>query len=140
MDERLNDLGKRYASASDEELRYIAVTGDLAFDAKPILEKELARRGIRDLEDYKQQLDRDEALRREDLKRRLAEKERVIWRYSRIVGAIFVLLFLAGAARLYFGGNDRYGVPLMIFSVVSIALLPVNNYLVRLILRFVFRP
>jgi hypothetical protein len=54
----ISSLRQRYLDLSDDELRYIAVTGGLTDQARELLEQELRRRGIGDVSDYRESSER----------------------------------------------------------------------------------
>src|SRR3974390_2696904 len=93
----VDTLRRRYELLSDDELRFIASEGGLTDEAKVTLDRELDRRGIRDVQAYKERLDRDEVQRREELERKREHKDKANRSRSRIGVAIVLLLFLAGA-------------------------------------------
>jgi hypothetical protein len=140
MSSLVETLRRRYESLSDDELRFIASEDGLTEEAKVTLERELNRRGIRDVRAYKEMLDRDEVLRREELERKLEHKDKANRSRSRIGVAIVLLLFLAGAYRLFVEGNDIDGPGIMIASVFVLALLLVRHYVYRFIWRLLLRP
>ena len=96
MPNTIEALRRRYESAHDDELRFIAAQGGLTEEAKVVLDRELAHRGIRDVQAYKEMLARDEMLRNEELKRKLEWKEKVDRLATRVVVAIILLSFLGG--------------------------------------------
>jgi hypothetical protein len=139
VDER-TALQKHYASLADDELRFIATTRELTALARSILEQELRRRGINDLTEYKQQLDGEEAARREALKQTLVKKEKANRLYARIGYTICLLMFLAGAARWYFEGNEKDGIGMMLAAGLVLPAVWGAFYIRRLIWRFTLRP
>ena len=124
MHDPIETLRQRYQSLSDDQLGFIAAEGGLTQEAKAMLDRELARRGIRDVRAYEDTLARDEM----ELKRKLELTDKLNrWR-DRVGLAIVLLFFLAGAYRLLFEGND-VGIILMIVSVVGLLALLLRRYM-----------
>ena|SRR5215467_11638945 len=139
MPDPIEALRRRYETAHDDELRFIAAQGGLTEEAKVLLDRELARRGIRDVQAYKETLAREEMLREQELKRKLEWREKVDRLTPRVAVAIFLLLFLGGAYRLFIEGNNRDGVGIMMASVLGLLLFLVYHYFRRFI-RFLMSP
>jgi len=124
MHDPIETLRQRYQSLSDDQLGFIAAEGGLTQEAKAMLDRELARRGIRDVRAYEDTLARDEM----ELKRKLELTDKLNrWR-DRVGLAIVLLFFLGGAYRLLFEGND-VGIILMIVSVVGLLALLLRRYM-----------
>jgi hypothetical protein len=136
----IKGLGQRYKSLSDDELRFIASAGGLTEEAKAVLDRELTERGIRDVQAYREALDRDDALRRAVLKNKLEEKDKFNRLYNLIGFGLFVLCFLAGVYRLFVEGNDIDGPGIMMASLFIPPFLFVRYYAYRFIWRLLLRP
>lgn len=126
---------------SDDELRFIASDGGLTEEAKVVLNRELARRGIRDVDvqAYKAALDRDEALRREQLKRRLEHEAKHNRFLTLVYVAILVVFFLVGAYHFFVNGDDN-GLGAMVIAVLVLPLFLIMHYARRFVSRVLLRP
>ena len=124
MHDPIDTLRQRYQSLSDDQLGFIAAEGGLTQEAKAVLDRELARRGIRDVRAYEDTLARDDM----ELKRQLEVKDKLNRWGDRAGLAIVLLFFLGGAYRLLFEGND-VGIILMIVSVVGLLALLLRRYM-----------
>jgi len=123
MHDPAETLRRRYESLSDDQLGFIAAEGGLTAEAKAVLDRELARRGIRDVQPYRDTVARDEM----ELKRKRALKDKLNRWSDRIGLAIILLFFLGGAYRLVIEGND-VGIVLMLVSVVGLLALLLRRY------------
>jgi len=124
MHDSIETLRQRYQSLSDDQLGFIAAEGGLTQEAKAVLDRELARRGIRDVRAYEDTLARDEM----ELKRQLELRDKLNRWKDRFGLAIVLLFFLGGAYRLVFEGND-VGIILMIVSVVVLLAVLLRRYM-----------
>ena len=142
MPDPIQALGERYRLLSDEELLFIASDGGLTEEAKVVLGRELAWRGIRnvDVQAYKEALDRDEALRTEELKRKLERTEKFHRVYTLVGVAALVLLFLTGAYQFFVKGDDNGLVVMISVCVLALPLLLIMRSLSRFVWRILLRP
>jgi len=142
MPDPIQALGERYRLLSDEELLFIASDGGLTEEAKVVLGRELAWRGIRnvDVQAYKEALDRDEALRTEELKRKLERTEKFHRVYTLVGVATLVLLFLTGAYQFFVKGDDNGLVVMISVCVLALPLLLIMRSLSRFVWRILLRP
>lgn len=90
--------------------------------------------------EYKRQLDDEEAARRDLLKRKLEKKEKANRLYARVGYAICLLIFVVGAMRWYFEGNERNGVGMMLAAVLVLPVVWGRFYVRRLSWRLTLRP
>jgi hypothetical protein len=65
MESNSNSLREHYSSLTDDELKYIAITGGLTTAAREVLEQELHHRGISDVNEYEEHLQHAEQKRLE---------------------------------------------------------------------------
>src|SRR5262245_4501450 len=124
MHDSIETLRQRYESFSDDQLGFIAAEGGLTQEAKAVLDRELARRGIRDVRAYEDTLARDEM----ELNRELELKDKLNRWSDRGGLAIVLLIFLGGAYRLLFEGDD-VGIILMIVSVICLLAVLLRRYM-----------
>src|ERR1700694_3052328 len=52
MEDKSNSLTEHYGALSDDELKHLAITGGFTTIALELLERELQRRGINDVDEY----------------------------------------------------------------------------------------
>ena len=79
-----NALRERYLALSDDELRNIVITGGLTEEASELLWQELRRRGIEDVAEYKEYLQRVDQQQLEKKQQALQRRETSIRLHSRI--------------------------------------------------------
>jgi hypothetical protein len=132
-------LRRRYESLHDDELRSIASEGGLTEEAKAVLDRELGRRGIHDIEAYKKALDCGEGLRRQESDSALAQRDKSGRPLTLIGIAIALLLLLAGAYRL-FVQDDTGGTGMVIAAALIAAFVLARRYVRRFVWQLLLRP
>jgi hypothetical protein len=140
MTERTNPLREHYSALSDDELQHVAIDGGLTDDARELLEQELGRRGIHDLGEYKEHLQRVDLERLTKKQQALERKERSIRLYIRLGYGLAVFILLVGLFVLYVQKNEKAGVGIIIAGVVLFPLVWINATVGRLVWRFLLRP
>jgi len=76
MADQISSLRQRFTALSDDELQNIAITGGLTDQASELLEQELRRRGIDDVGEYKEHLQRVDQERLEKKQKALCNKKK----------------------------------------------------------------
>jgi hypothetical protein len=140
MTERTNSLRERYSALSDDELQNIAVEGGLSAEARELLDQELRRRGINDLGEYKEHLQRVDQERLEKKQLALQRKEKSIRLYTRLGYGLSLFILLAGLFVLYVQKNEKGGVGIILAGAVLFPLVWINATVGRLVWRFLLRP
>jgi len=135
-----NALRERYLVLSDDELRNIVITGGLTEEASELLWQELRRRGIEDVAEYKEYLQRVDQQQLEKKQRALQRRETSIRLYSRIGYGIALAGMLTGLFVLYIQRDERNGVGMIIASAILLPLVWVIAFVRRLIWRLLLRP
>jgi len=135
-----NALRERYLVLSDDELRNIVITGGLTEEASELLWQELRRRGIEDVAEYKEYLQRVDQQQLEKKQQALQRRETSIRRYSRIGYGIALAGMLTGLFVLYIQRDERNGVGMIIASAILLPLVWVIAFVRRLIWRLLLRP
>ena len=140
MTERTNSLRERYGALTDDELQNVAIEGGLTDDARELLDQELRRRGIADVGEYKQYLQRVDQKRLTEKHQALQRKEKSIRLYSRMGYGISIFGILAGLFALYIQKDEKNGVGMIIASAISLPLVWIIAWVRRLVWRFLLRP
>jgi len=140
MMDQNNALRERYLVLSDDELRNIVITGGLTEEASELLWQELRRRGIEDVAEYKEYLQRVDQQQLEKKQRALQRRETSIRLYSRIGYGIALAGMLTGLFVLYIQRDERNGVGMIIASAILLPLVWVIAFVRRLIWRLLLRP
>jgi hypothetical protein len=140
MMDQNNALRERYLVLSDDELRNIVITGGLTEEASELLWQELRRRGIEDVAEYKEYLQRVDQQQLEKKQQALQRRETSIRLYSRIGYGIALAGMLTGLFVLYIQRDERNGVGMIIASAISLPLVWVIAFVRRLIWRLLLRP
>jgi len=135
-----NALRERYLVLSDDELRNIVITGGLTEEASELLWQELRRRGIEDVAEYKEYLQRVDQQQLEKKQQALQRRETSIRLYSRIGYGIALAGMLTGLFVLYIQRDERNGVGMIIASAILLPLVWVIAFVRRLIWRLLLRP
>ena len=140
MMDQNNALRERYLVLSDDELRNIVITGGLTEQASELLWQELRRRGIEDVAEYKEYLQRVDQQQLEKKQQALQRRETSIRLYSRIGYGIALAGMLTGLFVLYIQRDERNGVGMIIASAILLPLVWVIAFVRRLIWRLLLRP
>jgi hypothetical protein len=140
MADEINTLRERYSVLSDDELQNLAITGGLTDQARELLDQELRRRGIEDVSEYREHLQRVDRERVEKKQQALQRKENYIRLYSRIGYSISALGILAGLFVRYVQRDEINGIGIMIASVILFPLVWIIAQIRRLIWRLLLRP
>ena len=135
-----NALRERYLVLSDDELRNIVITGGLTEEASELLWQELRRRGIEDVAEYKEYLQRVDQQQLEKKQQALQRRETSIRLYSRIGYGIALAGMLTGLFVLYIQRDERNGVGMIIASAILLPLVWVIAFVRPLIWRLLLRP
>ena len=135
-----NALRERYLVLSDDELRNIVITGGLTEEASELLWQELRRRGIEDVAEYKEYLQRVDQQQLDKKQQALQRRETSIRLYSRIGYGIALAGMLTGLFVLYIQRDERNGVGIIIASAILLPLVWVTAFVRRLIWRLLLRP
>ena len=135
-----NALRERYLVLSDDELRNIVITGGLTEEASELLWQELRRRGIEDVAEYKEYLQRVDQQQLEKKQQALQRRETSIRLHSRIGYGIALAGMLIGLFVLYIQRDERNGVGMIIASAMLLPLVWVIAFVRRLIWRLLLRP
>ncbi len=140
MADQIDSLRQRYSALGDDELQNIAVTGGLTDQARELLEQELRPRGIDDLTEYKEHLQRVDQERLEKKQKTLQRKEKSIRLYSRAGYGISLFGMAAGLFVLYVQKDKTNGVGILIASVILLPAVWTIALVRRLIWRLLLRP
>jgi hypothetical protein len=140
MMDQNNALRERYLVLSDDELRNIVITGGLTEEASELLWQELRRRGIEDVAEYKEYLQRVDQQQLEKKQQALQRRETSIRLYSRIGYGVALAGMLTGLFVLYIQRDERNGVGMIIASAILLPLVWVIAFVRRLIWRLLLRP
>jgi hypothetical protein len=140
MIDQNNALRERYLVLSDDELRNIVITGGLTEEASELLWQELRRRGIEDVAEYKEYLQRVDQQQLEKKQQALQRRETSIRLYSRIGYGIALAGMLTGLFVLYIQRDERNGVGIIIVSAILLPWVWVSAFVRRLIWRLLLRP
>jgi hypothetical protein len=140
MMDQNNALRERYLVLSDDELRNIVITGGLTEEASELLWQELRRRGIEDVAEYKEYLQRVDQQQLEKKQQALQRRETSIRLYSRIGYGTALAGMLTGLFVLYIQRDERNGVGMIIASAILLPLVWVIAFVRRLIWRLLLRP
>ena len=129
---RLTDLRNHYASLPDDELRNIATTAELEPEARGALDQELSRRGIIDLDNYKEQMERDNSARVQQERERLAARDKRLRLYGRVGYALCAVVAVIGAAQYLIGGDTKGGLATMAAAAVCVPAVWLNVWIRRM--------
>jgi hypothetical protein len=140
MTERTYSLTERYAALTDDELQNVAIEGGLDDDARVLLDQELRRRGIADLGEYQQHLQRVDQERAAQKHKALQRKERSFRLHTRIGSLISVFGILAGLFALYIKKDEKNGVGIIIASAILLPWVWIIAWVRLLVWRFLLRP
>ena len=140
MTERTCSLAERYAALTNDELQNVAVQGGLTDDARELLDRELRRRGIADVEEYKEYLQRVDQERLSEKHQALQRKEKSIRLHSRMGYGISILGIFAGLFALYLQKDEKNGVGTIIASTILLPLAWIIAWVRRLVWRLLLRP
>jgi hypothetical protein len=140
MADEINALRERYSVLSDDELQNLAITGGLTDHARELLEQELRRRGIEDVGEYREHLQRVDRERLEKKQQALARKENYNRVYSRIGYSISTLGILAGLFVRYVQKDEINGTGIIIASVILFPMVWIIAQVRRVIWRLLLRP
>ena len=140
MADEINTLRERYSVLSNDELQNLAITGGLTDQARELLDQELRRRGIEDVSEYREHLQRVDREYVEKKQQALQRKESYIRLYSRIGYSISAFGILAGLFVRYVQRDERNGIGIMIASVILFPLVWIIAQIRRLIWRLLLRP
>jgi len=140
MADQIDSLRQRYSALGDDELRNLAISGGLTEQARELLDQELRRRGIEDVGEYKEHLQRVDRDRMEKRQQALERREKSIRLYSRIGYSLTALGILAGLFVRYAQRDERNGIGIIIASVILLPLVWISAQVRRLIWRFLLRP
>jgi hypothetical protein len=140
MTEQTNSLRERYSALSNDELQNVAIEGGLTDEARELLKQELRRRGIDDVGEYEEYLQRADQERLGKRQQALQRREKSIRLYSRIGYGISLFGALAGLFALYIQKDERNGVGMIIASAILFPLVWIIATLRRLVWRFLLRP
>lgn len=140
MTEQTNSLRERYSALSNDELQNVAIEGGLTDEARELLKQELRRRGIDDVGEYEEYLQRADQERLGKRQQALQRREKSIRLYSRIGYGISLFGALAGLFTLYIQKDERNGVGMIIASAILFPLVWIIATLRRLVWRFLLRP
>jgi hypothetical protein len=140
MADEINALRERYSVLSDDELHNLAITGGLTDQARELLEQELRRRGIEDVGEYREHLQRVDRERLEKKQQALARKEIYNRVYSRIGYSISTLGILAGLFVRYVQKDEINGTGIIIASVILFPMVWIIAQVRRVIWRLLLRP
>lgn len=136
----LQTLRARYSSIPDDELRHIATTAELTPYAHQILQEELARRGIQDLNEYKEQMDHEAAERVRQRQQRLEAKYRKVRLYGRVGYVVCVVAGVIGVVKYFIEGDVKNGIGIMVVASLCVPFVWVSVRVRRAYWRFVLRP
>jgi len=140
MADEINTLRERYSVLSDDELQNLAITGGLTDQARELLDQELRRRGIEDVSEYREHLQRVDREHVEKKQQALQRKENYIRLYSRIGYGISALGILAGLFVRYVQRDEINGTGIIIASVILLPLVWIIAQIRRLVWRLLLRP
>jgi len=140
MADEINTLRERYSVLSDDELQNLAITGGLTDRARELLDQELRRRGIEDVSEYREHLQRVDREHVEKKQQALQRKENYIRLYSRIGYGISALGILAGLFVRYVQRDEINGTGIIIASVILLPLVWIIAQIRRLVWRLLLRP
>ena len=140
MAEELNALRERYSVLSDDELQNLAVTGGLTDRARELLEQELRRRGIGDVSEYREHLERVDREHLEKKRQAMERKEKSIRFYSRTGYGLAFLGVLGGLFVRYVQRDEINGTGIIITSAILFPLVWIIAQVRRLVWRFLLRP
>ena len=91
-----NALREYYRALSDDELQNLVMTGGLTEEARELLNLELGRRGIQDVSEYREHLERYDADHREKRQRALERQEKRIRLERRLGYGLALIGMLVG--------------------------------------------
>ena len=140
MTDQIDSLRSRYSTLSNDELQNVALTGGLSDEARELLSLELHRRGIEDVNEYREYLRRTE---QDDLRRKqkaLERREKSIRLYGYIGYSLSFLGVLAGLIALYVQRDEKNGIGIIVASVILLPLVWIISQVRRLVWRFLLRP
>jgi len=140
MAEEINSFRERYSVLSDDELQNLAITGGLTDQARELLEQELRRRGIEDVSEYREHLERFDREHLEKKRQALERKENYNRFYTRTGYGLASLGILAGLFVRYVQRDEINGTGIIITSVILFPLVWMIAQIRRLIWRFLLRP
>jgi len=138
--DQIDSLRSRYSTLSNDELQNVALTGGLSDEARELLSLELHRRGIEDVNEYREYLRRTE---QDDLRRKqkaLERREKSIRLYGYIGYSLSFLGVLAGLIALYVQRDEKNGIGIIVASVILLPLVWIISQVRRLVWRFLLRP
>lgn len=131
----LNILKEHYASLTDDELRDIATTTELEPEARGVLEQELRRRDIHDLDQYQYQMQCGAAARLQQERDRLEARDKRLRLYGRVGYALCAVVAVIGAAQYLVGGDAKGGLATMAVAVVCVPVVWLNVWIRRMFVR-----
>ncbi len=140
MTDQIDSLRQRYSTLADDELQNIAVTGGLTDEARELLGQELRRRGIGDLTEYKEHLQRVDRAQLEKKQKTLHRKEKSIRLYSRTGYGISLFGIAAGLFVLYVQKDKTNGVGIIVASAILLPAVWAIALVRRLVWRLLLRP
>lgn len=140
MTEWIHSLRERYSDLSDDELQSVAIDGGLTDDARELLDQELRRRGINDVTEYKDYLQRVDQERLREKQQALQRREKSIRLYGRMGYGISLFGIFAGLFALYIQKDERNGVGMIIASAIVFPLVWIIATVRRVVWRFLLRP
>jgi hypothetical protein len=140
MADEINTLRERYSVLSNDELQNLAITGGLTDQARELLEQELRRRGIEDVSEYREHLERFDREHLEKKRQALERKENYNQFYTRTGYGLACLGILAGLFVRYVQRDEINGTGIIITSVILFPLVWMIAQIRRLIWRFLLRP
>jgi hypothetical protein len=140
MADEINTLRERYSVLSNDELQNLAITGGLTDQARELLDQELRRRGIEDVSEYREHLERFDREYLEKKRQALERKENYNRFYTRTGYGLACLGILAGLFVRYVQRDEINGTGIIITSVILFPLVWMIAQIRRLIWRFLLRP
>lgn len=132
----LTALRRHYASLLDDELRDIATTSELEPVAHAVLQSELERRGIRDLDEYRQQMEVEAEARVQQERNRLAAQAKRRRMYAWVWCVVLLLLGIIGAVQYMVGADTTSGLATMIMAAIGISVAGLSLLTRLVVVRF----
>jgi hypothetical protein len=136
----LEEIRERYSSVPDDELRHIATTAELTADAHRLLQEELARRGIRDLNEYTEQMESEAAERILQKQKRLEAKYRRVRLYGIVGYVVCAVSGAIGIMKYFLLGDANNGIGIMVIAVLLVPFVWVSVRVRKAYWRFLLRP
>jgi hypothetical protein len=140
MTDQVDSLRRRYSVLSNDELQNIAVTGGLSDQAREVLSLELQRRGIEDVNEYREHLRSAEQDYVQKKQKALERREKSIRLYGYIGYSLSCVGVLAGLFVLYVQRDERNGIGIIVASVILLPLVWIISLVRRVVWRFLLRP